>query len=158
MRKVGGLFYPQNPKKEVKDLPRHVIPTDGTERRDLPKWQILSCVGNFCNLGGFLHSADAAVGMTYLGGVAPFIHTGCFCNVSRNGTQAVPYGFAGWWILSSARVVFVTLLGGAPRSESKSIDCRGQSHLDSIDESSPLHCVVPFKHTGYNCHVPRNGT
>ena len=48
----------------------------------------------------------------------------------------------------SARIVFGTLHGGAPRSESKSIDCRGQSHLDSIDGSSPLHCVVPFNRTG----------
>ena len=27
---------------------------------------------------------------------------------SRNGTQAVPYGFAGGWILSTAQVVFAT--------------------------------------------------
>ena len=47
----------------------------------------------------------------------------------------------------STRVTFGTFHGGAPRSESKSSDCRGQSHLDSIDESSPLHCVVPFIHT-----------
>ena len=31
------------------------------EWRDLPKWQILPYVGNFCNLSGFLHSACAAV-------------------------------------------------------------------------------------------------
>ena len=52
------------------------------------------------------------------------------------------------WYRSTARVISETLHGGAPRSESKSTDCRGQSHLDSIDESSPLHCVVPFTHTG----------
>ncbi len=34
------------------------------EWRDLPKLQILPCVGYFCNLRRFLHSADAAVGMT----------------------------------------------------------------------------------------------
>ena len=45
----------------------------------------------------------------------------------RNGTQAVPYGFAGGWILSPAQVISETLHG---------------------DESSPLHCVVPFNHTG----------
>ena len=56
-----------------------------------------------------------------------FIHTGCFCNVSRNGTQAVPYGFAGRRYRSTAQVIFVTLHG---------------------DESSPLHCVIPFNHTG----------
>ena len=31
--------------------------------------------------------------MTYLG-VVPFIHTGNFSDVSWNGTQAIPYGFA----------------------------------------------------------------
>ena len=45
------------------------------------------------------------------------------------------------WFRSTKRVVFGTLHGGAPRSESKSTDCRGQSHLDSIDESPPLHWV-----------------
>ena len=50
----------------------------------------------------------------------------------RNGTQAVPYGFAGGGILSSARVVFGTWYG---------------------DGSSPLHCVTPFNHTGYSCNV-----
>ena len=45
----------------------------------------------------------------------------------RNGTQAVPYGFAGGWILSPAQVISETLHG---------------------DESSPLHCVAPFNHTG----------
>ena len=86
----------------------------------------------FVQRGRFLHSADALVGMTYLG-VVLFTRTGYICNVSRNGTQAVPYGFAGWWILSTTRVVFVTLLG---------------------DESSPLHCVVPFIHTGSIRNVP----
>ena len=68
------------------------------EWRDLLKWQVLPYAGNFCYLGRFLHSACAAVGMTFRG-VVPFTHTGCFCNVSRNGTQAVLYGFAGRWIL-----------------------------------------------------------
>ena len=45
----------------------------------------------------------------------------------RNGIQAVPYGFAGRWILSTTRVVFATICG---------------------DGSSPLHCVVPFIRTG----------
>ena len=34
------------------------------EWRDLLKLQVLPYVGYFCNLGGFLHSADATVGMT----------------------------------------------------------------------------------------------
>ena len=35
------------------------------EWRDLPKLQALPYAGYYCNLSGFLHSADAAVGMTY---------------------------------------------------------------------------------------------
>ena len=81
----------------------------------------------FLQRGGFLHFADAPVGMTSLGGVVPFTHAGYFCNVPRNGTQAVPYVFAGRWILSATRVVFGTWYG---------------------DGSSPLHCVIPFNHTG----------
>ena len=77
-----------------------------------------------------------------------FILTSFYPEGSRYGTQAVPYGFAGWWFRLTAQVLFVTLLGGAPRSESKSTDCRGQSHHDFTDESSPLHCVVPFNRTG----------
>ena len=34
------------------------------EWRNLPKLQILPYAGYYCNLGGYLHSADAAVGMT----------------------------------------------------------------------------------------------
>ena len=37
-----------------------------------------------------------------------FPHTGCFCNVSRNGTQAVPYGFAGGQYHSTTRVAYET--------------------------------------------------
>ena len=40
--------------------------------------------------------------------VVPFIRTGYNCNVPRNGTQAVPYGFAGGWILSTAQVIYAT--------------------------------------------------
>ena len=65
--------------------------------------------------------------------VVPFIHTGCFCNVSRNGTQTVLYDFADGWYRLSAQVILVTLHG---------------------DESSPLHCVVPFNRTGYIRGVP----
>ena len=62
-----------------------------------------------------------------------FTHTGCFCNVPRNGTQAVPYGFAGGRCRSTAQVLFVTLLG---------------------DESSPIHCVIPFIRMSYIRNVP----
>ena len=51
---------------------------------------------------------------------------GLYLQRPRNGTQAVPYGFAGGSYRSTARVVFATLLG---------------------DESSPLHGVVPFVRT-----------
>ena len=37
-----------------------------SESRNLPKWQTLPCVGYYRYLGRFLHSADAAVGMTYV--------------------------------------------------------------------------------------------
>ena len=42
---------------------------NGSEPRNLPKWQVLSCVGTFLPRGGFLHSACAAVGMTQWGDV-----------------------------------------------------------------------------------------
>ena len=35
-----------------------------SESRNLPEWQVLSCVGTFLPRGGFLHSAYATVGMT----------------------------------------------------------------------------------------------
>ena len=62
----------------------------------------------------------------------PVQQHGFYSQRPRNGTQAVPYGFAGRWYRSSTRVIFGTLLG---------------------DESSPLHCVVPFNRTGCNCNV-----
>ena len=64
--------------------------------RDLPKQPSLPCVGYFCNLGGFLHSAS----------------------LPRND-------ISGGGSALSARVVFVTLHGGVPHSESKSMDCQG---------------------------------
>ena len=53
--------------------------------------------------------------------------TGIYPERPRNGTQAVHYGFAGGRYRSSTRVIYATLHG---------------------DESSPLHCVVPFICTG----------
>ena len=82
--------------------------------------------------GGFLHSADAAVGMTKWGDVFCIIGNSSVLS-GRNGTQAVPYGFAGGWYRLITQVVFAA--------------CHG-------DESSPLHCVVPFNRTGYICHAP----
>ena len=77
-------------------------------------------------------------------------YTGCFCNASRNGTQAVPYGYAGGCYHSSTQVVFATW---------RAADCRPyiawyRSTARVVfemwhgDESSPLHCVIPFIHTG----------
>ena len=48
----------------------HVIPSERSESRNLPKWQILPCVGTFLLRGGFLHSANATVGMTKRGYVS----------------------------------------------------------------------------------------
>ena len=124
------------------------------EWRDLPKLQALPYAGCYCNLSGFLHSADATVGMTYRGvvsfcphgfyslrclamnhrryigfriwgdtihphrlysersgrqiavptDVVPFTHTGYIHERSRNGTQAVPYGFADTSVFSTVVV------------------------------------------------------
>ena len=123
------------------------------EWRILPKWQALPYAGYYCNLRRFLHSADAAVGMTYRR-VLPFIHTGYIRNVPGTAHRPFPTVSPKGGFFQPKGVVFVTLRGSAPHSESKSIDCRRQSHLDSIDESSPLHCVIPFIHTGYICSVP----
>ena len=94
------------------------------EWRDLPKQQVLPYAGNFCNLGRFLHSAcaqglnDISEGSTvhsyglyslrcYGDESSPLhcvyhilrntIHPhGLYSGRPRNGTQAVPYGFADW--------------------------------------------------------------
>ena len=58
------------------------------EWRNLPKRQALPYAGYYCNLRRFLHSADAAVGMTYRR-VLPFIHTGYICYV--HGTAHSPF-------------------------------------------------------------------
>ena len=58
------------------------------EWRDLLKLQILPYAGYYCNLGGFLHSADAAVGMTY-GGWCHSFTRGVF--VTFPGTAHRPF-------------------------------------------------------------------
>ena len=82
--------------------------------------------------------------------VVPFNRTGYIRYVPRNGTQAVPYGFAGGWFHSTAQVVFETW---------RAADCRPYGHGGGWcrstalvlfatflgDGSSPLHCVVPFE-------------
>ena len=55
---------------KTKPLPDYVIPSERSESRNPPKWQILPCGGTFLPRGGFLHSACAPVGMTKLGYVS----------------------------------------------------------------------------------------
>ena len=95
--------------------------------RDLPKQQILPYVGYFCNLGRFLHSADAAVGMTCRY-VISFIQTGYICNVA-----------------------------GGRLPKKSWCDCHRQSiDFDSLRGAPPLRIhwkVIPFNHTGCICNV-----
>ena len=101
------------------NVPPYVIPTGAqAEWRNLLKLQALPYAGYLCYLGRFLHSADATVGMTYVFSLVvtnsniqrvalrPWrqiaaatlrgsIHPHGFYSLRpRNGTQAVPYGFA----------------------------------------------------------------
>ena len=82
-----------------------------------------------------------------------FTHTGCFCHVPRNGTQAVPYGFAGRWVLSSTQVIIATWRATRlPPLHAVGEWYRSTARVIFVtlygDESSPLHCVVPFICTG----------
>ena len=56
--------------------PRHVIPSERSESRNLLKQQNLSCVGTFLPRRRFLHSANATVGMTQLGTFSGIIGNG----------------------------------------------------------------------------------
>ena len=56
-----------------RNRPRHVIPSERSESRNLPKLQILPCVGTFLPRRRFLHSANATVGMTQWGDVSGFL-------------------------------------------------------------------------------------
>ena len=60
---------------ETKPPPDYVIPSERSESRNLPEWQILPCVGTFLTRGGFLHSACAMVGMTSSGTFLVFVET-----------------------------------------------------------------------------------
>ena len=71
--------------------PRHVIPSERSESRNLPKLHVLPCVGTFLPRSGFLHSADATVGMTMMLRFYGFAH--CFQNVSgRTAPHPPPAG------------------------------------------------------------------
>ena len=100
------------------------------ERRDLPKLQTLPYVGNSCNLSRFLHSADAAVGMTNQR-VLPFIHTGYICNVA-GGIIAAPTCTLGRSTVHSYG--------------SYSLRCLAMNHRRYI--AYTIYCVVPFNRTG----------
>ena len=63
-------------------------------------------VVSFCPHGLYLQRSGRLVAAPT--GVVPFNRTGYMRNVSRNGTQAVPYGFAGRWILSTTQVIYET--------------------------------------------------
>ena len=77
-----------------------------TEWRDLLKWQALPYAGYFCCLSGFLHSANAAVGMTYWR-VIPFCSHRLYSK--RGGRQGCrPYDYAGGQYRSTTQVVFGT--------------------------------------------------
>ena len=67
------------------------------EWRDLLKWQALPYVGYYCNLGGFLHSAGAAVGMTDVSGLA----------VTKYKCTTIPAPGAGWRQVAAATPVFL---------------------------------------------------
>ena len=66
----------------------------------------------------------------------------------RGGRQVAanrPGGPEPWYVcirIDQRSQPLAGLDGGAPRSESKSNDCRGQSHIDFIVGSTPLHCSV----------------
>ena len=120
----------------VTDNTRHVPPFCHSDRsvsgvEESTTWDKEPTQDKTCYSGRFLDS----LGMTCRG-VVPISLTGCI----RYGASPSP-----------------GLDGGAPRSESKSIDCRGQSHIDFIVGSTPLHCSVywvkPFIRTGCICHV-----
>ena len=66
---------------------------NGSEPRNLPEWQVLSCVGSLSHVVD--SSTPLAVGMTQWGACLGLSETVPSFRV-RNGTQAVPYGFAGW--------------------------------------------------------------
>ena len=74
------------------------------ESRDLPKLQIFTLRRLLLQLAKIPPLRFAAVGMTYLGGASVYPHR-LFLQRSRNGTQAVPYGFTGRWILSTTQVI-----------------------------------------------------
>ena len=98
--------------------------------------------------------------------VAPFDCTGCIRDVSRNGTQAVPYGFAGRLYLcahcsySAERgTALIHRLWRSPFPEGEGLAWHHSSTQVIFvtllgDESSPLHCVVSFNRTGYIRYAP----
>ena len=66
---------------KTKPPPDYVIPSERSESRNLPKWQILPYVGTILPRGGFLHSANAQ-GLNDKTGGRFYEFAYCFWNVS----------------------------------------------------------------------------
>ena len=97
------------PVDRTKPPPDHVIPSERSESRNPPKWQILPCVGTFLPRGGFLHSACAPVGMTQWGAFLRIrlLFLECFTLPRPSSVRAAPCQLPrrgsfctvvwGWW-------------------------------------------------------------
>ena len=105
----------------------------------------------FHQRGGFLHSADAAVGMTYRW-VVPFCLHGLYLQrfMAMNHRRYIA------WYRSTAQVVFGTWRAASSRPYRRStIQLHGLYSIRCYgDESSPLHCVIPFNRRGYIRYAP----
>ena len=130
--------------KQTGTTHRHVIPRERMRVEESSRVASFILWWSILQRGGFLHSADAAVGMTMLVRFYGFAY--CFYSISRCpaalirlalGRASFPQGKllyrAFGWCHSTTRVVFETWHG---------------------DESSPLHCVIPFIRTGYTRKAP----
>mgnify|MGYP004644357731 CR=1 FL=1 len=135
------------------------------ESRNLLKQQVLPDVGYFCYLGRFLDSHSFARNDMSVGGfvlstrvligtchgdessplhcVIPFNHTGSIRGVPRNGTQAVPYGFAGRFVFSTGVVQkrpFFILCGqnGTTYQNAKIVNCQ----LSIVNWKKTVNCQL----------------
>ena len=75
-----------------------------------------------------------SLGMTCRG-VVPFCPHGLYLRRCRNGTQAVPYGYAGWWYRSTAQVAFGTQRAG---------------RLPPLQQRTMLFCILRTKNKDRN--------
>ena len=78
---------------------------------------------------------------------------------SRNGTQAVPYGFAGRWILSTTQVIFATWRAADCRPYRRSsIHPHGVYLLRGMAMNHRRYIAYPIHPHGLYWGRPRNGT